>query len=82
MDREAFIATYVDLRAAAIRAEDHRLSDELRSEILARHGVTEEGLLAFAEVHGGDVTFMRDVWDEVEERLDAARVLPDGGGQE
>lgn len=79
VDREAFIAAYVDLRTEAIRAPDHRLTDETRAEIMARHGVTEEGLVAFAELHGGDVAFMRGVWDEVEARLDAARVLPDGG---
>lgn len=76
IDREAFIATYVDLRTTVVRAEAHELSDEDRSAVLSRHGVTEEDLLSFVETHGGNVAFMRQVWDEVEARLDAVRVLP------
>ncbi len=78
LDREVFIATYVDLRAAAIRAEGMVLSDAERAEVLARHGVTEEQLVDFARLHGQDVEFMRTVWDEVEARMDGERVLPDG----
>ena len=76
LNRETFIATYVDLRAAAVRSEDMALSDADRAEILARHGVTEEQLTGFARLHGKDVEFMREVWDEVEARMDAERVLP------
>jgi len=78
LDRETFIATYVDLRAAAVRAEGMVLSDAERATILARHGVTEEQLMDFARVHGQDVEFMRGVWDDVEARMDAQRVLPGG----
>lgn len=74
VDRETFIATYVELRAAAIRMATAELSDEARSEILARNGVSEESLLAFVEAHGEDVEFMRALWDEVEARLEAVRV--------
>lgn len=76
IDREAFIATYVDLRAATIRSDSFAISDALRAEVLTRHGVAEEDLLGFVEVHGEDAAFMRAVWDEVEARLDAERVLP------
>lgn len=76
VERETFIATYVDLRTTVVRAEAHELSDEARAAVLARHGVTEEDLLSFVETHGGNVAFMRQVWDEVEARLDAVRVLP------
>ena len=76
LDREAFIATYVDLRAAAVRAEGGAVSDAERAAILGRHDVTEEQLMAFAERHGQDVNLMRGVWDEVEARMDAQRVLP------
>lgn len=76
VDREVFIATYVDLRAAVIRAEGFELSDEARATVLSRHSVTEEDLLGFAEFHGEDVAYMRAVWDEVEARMDAIRVLP------
>jgi len=74
MDRETFIATYVDLRTAVIRGDAHELSDADRARILAEHGVTEEEILAFPRVHGDDVAFMRGVWDEVESRLDAIRL--------
>lgn len=74
LDREAFIATYVELRATAVRRGTAELSDADRSEVLARMGVTEEALLAFVEAHGEDVDFMRSVWDEVEGRLDAIRI--------
>jgi len=80
IDRETFIATYVDLRAVTIRGDSFAVSDAQRSDVLARHGVTEAELLGFAELHGEDVPFMRSVWDEVEARLDAQRVLPDAGG--
>lgn len=78
IDREVFIATYVDLRATTIRSDSFTVSDAERSAVLARHGVTEQQLLEFADLHGRDVEFMRSVWDDVEARLDAERVLPAG----
>ncbi len=76
LDRETFISTYVDLRAVTIRGDSFAISDAQRAEILSRHGVTEDALLGFAELHGEDVPFMRSVWDEVESRLDALRIEP------
>lgn len=70
IDRETFVATYVDLRAAALSTADGRITPERREEILRAHGVTEEDLLAFAEVHGRDVEYMAEVWSEIEQRLD------------
>jgi len=78
IDRELFIATYVDLRATTIRSDSFAISDTDRAAVLARHGVTEQQLLEFPELHGRDVEFMRTVWDEVERRLDAERLLPEG----
>lgn len=69
IDREVFIEAYVDLRAAAAADEDFVLPAEERDEILARHGVTEDELLHFADFHGRDVEFMNEVWGEVERRL-------------
>jgi hypothetical protein len=69
IDREVFIETYVDLRVAAAQAGDFVVPTEEREEILARHGVTAESLLRFADVHGRDVEFMNEVWAEVERRL-------------
>lgn len=77
MDRETFIATYVDLRAAAVGNEDGLIQDGQRAEILKRHGVTEADLVGFATDRGADVAYMRQVWDEVERRLDLLRVVTD-----
>lgn len=70
MTREAFIETYVALRAAGLQTESRVISPEDRERILAEHHVAQEELLHFAEVHGGDATFMREVWEEVESRLE------------
>ncbi len=78
IDRETFIATYVDLRAAAVRAGDKTVTAVQRAAILQQHGVTEDDLLAFATANGEKVAYMRGVWDEVEHRLDALH-LADGG---
>lgn len=80
LDRETFIATYVDLRTEAVRTGAAELATEARIAVLERHGVSEEDLLGFVEAHGEDVDFMRAVWDEVEARLDAARIqtAPEG----
>jgi hypothetical protein len=78
LDREVFIATYVDLRSAAVR-EGHSVMDaDRRREILEAHGVAEAELLAFAEAHGEDVSYMQGVWDEVETKLDSLRLSADG----
>ncbi len=71
IDRETFIATFVDLRATALRSDERVLSDDARAEVLERHGVTAEDLLRFADAYGRDVELMRDVWNEVEVQLDA-----------
>jgi hypothetical protein len=69
IDREVFIEAYVDLRVAALDSDEFVVSPEQRDEILAHHGVDQERLLHFAEVHGGDVDFMNEVWSEVDRRL-------------
>jgi hypothetical protein len=71
--RDVFIDTYVDLRLAALAAEEFVITPEQRLEILSRRGVDEERLLGFADVHGADVDFMNEVWAEVERRLDERR---------
>jgi hypothetical protein len=76
MDRETFIATYVDLREAAIASSDFRITEGQRTAILARHGVDGESLLRFADVHGRDLDYMNAVWTEVDARL--AEPPPDG----
>ncbi len=71
VSRARFVDTYVDLRVSALRREDETLTDSVRAAVLARHDVTEAQLLDFASAHGGDLEFMRDLWNEVEARLDS-----------
>jgi hypothetical protein len=73
LDRDTFIATYVDLRKTALTTQTGELDDPLRAEVLARHGVSEEDMTRFVEVHGEDVAFMQGVWDDIEILLDADR---------
>jgi len=70
LGKDAFIAAYVDLRLAALR-NGGTIDMRLRETVLSNHGVTEDDLLAFAEAHGRDVSFMSEVWQEVERRLDS-----------
>jgi hypothetical protein len=75
IDREVFIDTYVDLRTAALDTDSTKVSETERTDILARHGVTEDDLVTFADVHATELEFMRDVWNDVELRMDRT-----GGG--
>ena len=75
IDREVFIAVYVDLRAAALSTDDREITDEARTEVLSRHGVGEADVLDFAEYHAQDLPFMRQVWDEIEVLLEARRPM-------
>jgi hypothetical protein len=78
-DREAFVASYIDLRVEALTTAGGELTDEGRAEVLARHTVTEDQLVAFVNYHGENLTFMRDVWNDIELRLDAQRPSVDEG---
>lgn len=79
IDRQTFIETYVDLRAAAVRAEDLTIPEEERDRILERHGVDEQSLLAFVDAYGAELDFMNELWAEVERRVEA---LPPVGEEE
>ncbi len=73
-----FVSTYVDLRLAVLNTgETTELTDSARAAILKHHGVTEDDLLDFVNVHGKDPAFMKAVWDSVEVSLSATR--PDAG---
>ena len=74
---EDFIATYVDLRAAALITEDGQVTEVGRSEVLDRHGISEEDLISFAEAYGEDLTFMQEIWNEIELRLENTSSSPD-----
>ena len=77
IEPEDFIATYVDLRAAALITEDGQVTEVGRSEILDHHGISEEDLISFAEAYGEDLTFMQEIWNEIELRLENTRSSPD-----
>lgn len=70
IDRETFIETYVDLRISALDTDSARLAADDRETILARHGVSEDDLVEFVEAYASELEFMRDVWNEVEVRMD------------
>ena len=67
--RESFVRTYVGLRVAALRSPEAEITVERRDSVLRAHGVTQEELLEFVEIHGRDVDFMSSVWDSIEARL-------------
>lgn len=69
MDRETFIATYVELRAAALSSPTGLIDPGPRDSILASHGASEAALLEFAELRGGNPKFMNLLWSEVQTRL-------------
>ena len=69
IERQTFVDTYVDLRLAAIQAPDFRVPSGERDQILARHGVSAEDLLRFAEAYGRDLELMNEVWSEIEARF-------------
>ena len=78
ISREVFVETYVALRVAELRESgDDGISAEARDRVLAEKGVTEEELLTFADVHGPDVNFMEQLWDDIETRLEEIRNTPD-----
>ena len=77
IEPEDFIATYVDLRAAALITEDGQVTEAGRSEVLDRHGISEEDLISFAEAYGEDLMFMQEIWNEIELRLENTGSSPD-----
>lgn len=80
LDRETFVETWLDLRIAALR-NDGVLPLRRKESILADHGVTEEELRTFAEVHGGDPAYMLEVWNEVDQHLDSVGSRARDGGR-
>ena len=72
IDRETFVATYVDLRLSALGTQTGVITDAERTRVLDKHGVTEDDLVAFADAWGPDPLAMRGVWEEVQRRLRAA----------
>lgn len=69
IDRETFVATWVELRRAAMGYRDGVSPADERARVLGAGGVSEEQLLAFIEAHGNDPRFLIEVWEEVGERM-------------
>ena len=69
IDRETFIDVYVEIRVAALGTEDATLLPADRDRILESYAVSVDDLVEFAEVHGEDPTFMQEVWNDIESRL-------------
>lgn len=70
IDREDFIGAYVALREEALR-NSGELAEEHRERILTERGVTGIDLTRFVESHGPELDFMRDLWNEIETRIDS-----------
>jgi hypothetical protein len=69
IDRQQFVAAMVGLRAAAVRSPSGRVNAAQRDEILAEHGLDEEDLMRYVEVHGTNVPHMTEVWAEIQDIL-------------
>jgi hypothetical protein len=67
--RETFIQAMVELRLAAVESPGEPVTAARRDRVLEALGVTSEQLVRFAEVHGRNVPYMNDVWNEVQRRL-------------
>lgn len=72
IDRETFVATYVDLRLSALGTPSGVITEAERSRVLEKHAVTEDDLLGFADAWGADPAAMRSIWEDVQRRLRAA----------
>ena len=77
ISREEFVEAYVALRLAALEesdgSDDTPISPEARERVLDEQGVTEEELLRFAEIRGGDMVYMKELWSDVERRMGELR---------
>lgn len=76
LDRDTFVDAYVELRIAALLRSQPALEGAVKDSVLQDIGVTEEELLTFADVHGDDLAFMRDVWGDVSARLESIDYMP------
>ena len=71
--REQFVQAYSELRVSALRTEGGNIVLEERDRILAELSLTSEDLFAFVEAHGRDISFMLQVWEEVDHNLETRR---------
>jgi hypothetical protein len=78
-DRETFVATWTDLRLAGLQRPGLPITATDRTRILEAHGVTEEGMLRFAEVYGARPDEMQQIMIEIRTRVDQQRNQTDPG---
>jgi hypothetical protein len=80
MPRMTFIDAYVDLRVAALRSEgDQMLTDSARARSSSHDAWSERKtqLLGFVDrARGRELDFMRDLWNEIEMRMDSVPPIP------
>jgi hypothetical protein len=67
--RDVFIRAMVELRLAAAESPGDPMTSAGRDQLLEEMGVTPDQLVRFAEVHGRNVPYMNDIWQEVNRRL-------------
>jgi len=68
-----FVEVVVEIRQAereSLAADSAAAAfDRQKTQILARHGTTEDELREFVRVHSGDFGLMSAVWDSITQRL-------------
>lgn len=69
IERERFVEVMVELRVEGVRSPTGRIGTTARERILGGHGLVEDDLRNFVEVHGRNVPFMTEVWADVQLRL-------------
>lgn len=79
IEEETFVEAYVELRIAALDTDSSRIAAADREAILAAKGITEEDLLEFVRAHSANLEYMREVWNEVELRMDRSPEVADEG---
>ncbi len=63
--------TYVALREARVAATSPADFERRKAAILREHGASPEALRDFVRRHADDVMFMRGVWEEIGDAVDA-----------
>lgn len=82
LDRDTFVETYVELRVAAAGWEGAQLPEEERDRILESQGVSADQLREFVQVHGRNVPFMNEIWNEVSQEVTTRLDPPDPAEEE
>jgi hypothetical protein len=66
---ESFVEAMVALRTSPVMGSSGYLPAGEPERILGERGLTPEDLRRFAEVHGGNIAMMTDVWTQIESRV-------------